>query len=136
MIHVVAPHFLWPFAVWYAAHQLNLWPRISLPETSPTLRWTEEVGDASVFRVWGSHAFVHDTSADKLFARAIPCIFLGFPPDGPGWQFYHPTSRHVISSQDVTFDESSPYFHLFPYRSALAPPPSLFLAFGPPSVSE
>ncbi|CAI7903258.1 unnamed protein product [Closterium sp. NIES-53] len=54
MIHAAAPHFLWPFAVRYAAHQLNLWPRVSLPETSPTLRWTGEVGDASVFRVWGS----------------------------------------------------------------------------------
>ncbi|CAI7908752.1 unnamed protein product, partial [Closterium sp. NIES-53] len=50
MIHAVAPHFLWPFAVRYTAYQLNLWPRVSLPETSPTLRWTGEVGDASVFR--------------------------------------------------------------------------------------
>ncbi|CAI5532815.1 unnamed protein product [Closterium sp. Naga37s-1] len=25
MIHAAAPHFLWPFAVRYAAHQLNLW---------------------------------------------------------------------------------------------------------------
>ncbi|CAI7818285.1 unnamed protein product [Closterium sp. NIES-53] len=49
MIHAAAPHFLWPFAVRYAAHQLNLLPRISLPKTSPTLRWTGEVGDASVF---------------------------------------------------------------------------------------
>ncbi|CAI7929740.1 unnamed protein product [Closterium sp. NIES-54] len=73
MIHTAAPHFLWPFAVRYAAHQLNLWPCVSLPETSPTLRWTREVGDASVFRVWGSRAFVRDTSADKLSARAIPC---------------------------------------------------------------
>ncbi|CAI7782964.1 unnamed protein product, partial [Closterium sp. NIES-54] len=73
MIHAVAPHFLWPFAVRYAAHQLNLWPRVSLPETSPTVRWTGKVGDASVFRVWGSRAFVRDTSADKLSARAIPC---------------------------------------------------------------
>ncbi|CAI7899814.1 unnamed protein product [Closterium sp. NIES-54] len=40
MIHAAAPHFLWPFAVRYAAHQLNLWPRVSLPETSTTLRWT------------------------------------------------------------------------------------------------
>ncbi|CAI7872640.1 unnamed protein product [Closterium sp. NIES-54] len=24
MIHAAAPHFLWPFAVWYVAHQLNL----------------------------------------------------------------------------------------------------------------
>ncbi|CAI7908695.1 unnamed protein product, partial [Closterium sp. NIES-53] len=73
MIHVALPHFLWPFAVRYAAHQLNLWPRVSLPETSPTLRWTGEVGDASVFRVWGSRVFVRDTSADKLSARAVPC---------------------------------------------------------------
>ncbi|CAI7857462.1 unnamed protein product, partial [Closterium sp. NIES-54] len=51
----------------------QLWPRVSLPETSPTLCWTGKVGDASVFRVWGSRAFVRDTSADKLFSRAIPC---------------------------------------------------------------
>ncbi|CAI7863019.1 unnamed protein product [Closterium sp. NIES-53] len=134
MIHAAAPHFLWPFAVRYAAHQLNLWPRISLPETSPTQRWTGKVGDASVFRVWGSRAFVRDTSADKLSARAIPCVFLGFVPDAPGWQFYHPTSRCVLPSQDVMFDESIPFYRLFPYRSAPPPPPPLFLAPGPPPV--
>ncbi|CAI7876448.1 unnamed protein product, partial [Closterium sp. NIES-53] len=134
MIHAAAPHFLWPFAVQYAAHQLNLWPRVSLPETSPTLRWTGKVGDASVFRVWGSRAFVRDTSADKLTVRAIPCVFLGFVPDAPGWQFYHPTSRRVLPSQDVTFDESVPFYRLFPYRSAPSPPPPLFLALGPPPV--
>ncbi|CAI7813043.1 unnamed protein product [Closterium sp. NIES-53] len=134
MIHAAAPHFLWPFAVQYAAHQLNLWPRVSLTETSPTLRWTGKVGDASVFRVWGSRAFVHDTSADKLSTRAIPCVFLGFVPDAPGWQFYHPTLRRVLPSQDVTFDESVPFYRLFPYRSAPSPPPPLFLAPGPPPV--
>ncbi|CAI7921542.1 unnamed protein product, partial [Closterium sp. NIES-53] len=101
MIHAAAPHFLWPFVVRYAAHQLNLWLCISFPETSPTLRWTGKVGDASVFRVWGSRAFVRDTSADKLSPHAIPCVFLGFVPDAPGWQFYHPTSRCVFPSQDV-----------------------------------
>ncbi|CAI7874415.1 unnamed protein product, partial [Closterium sp. NIES-53] len=88
MIHAAAPHFLWPFAVRYAVHQLNLWPRVSLPETSPTLRWTGKVGDASVFRVWGSRAF----------------------------------------------DESVPFYRLFPYRSAPPPPPPLFLAPGPPPI--
>ncbi|CAI7899789.1 unnamed protein product [Closterium sp. NIES-54] len=134
MIHAAAPHFVWPFAVRYAAHQLKLWPRVSLPETLPTLRWTGKVGDASVFWVWGSRAFVRDTSADKLSARTIPCVLLGFPPDAPGWQFYHPTSRRVFPSQDVTFDESVPFYHLFPYRSAPLPPPPLFLALGPPPV--
>ncbi|CAI7907902.1 unnamed protein product [Closterium sp. NIES-54] len=50
MIHAAAPHFLWPFGVRYAAHQLNLWPRVSKPEISLRLRWTGKVGDASVFR--------------------------------------------------------------------------------------
>ncbi|CAI5945646.1 unnamed protein product [Closterium sp. NIES-64] len=127
MMHAVAPHFLWPFAVRYAAHQINLQPRVSMPETSPALLWTGKVGDASAFRVLGSRAFVRDLSADKLSPRAAPCVFLGFPPDAPWWQFYHPTSRRVLSSQDVTFDESVPYYRLFPYRTLSLPPPPLFL---------
>ncbi|CAI7891784.1 unnamed protein product [Closterium sp. NIES-54] len=129
MIHAAAPHFLWPFAVQYAAHQINLQPHVSLPETTPTLRWTGKVGDASVFRVRGSRAIFRDASTDKLSSRAVPCVFLGFPPDAPGWQFFHPTSRRVLSSQDVTFDESVSY-----YRTASLPPPPLFLALGAPPV--
>ncbi|CAI5457465.1 unnamed protein product [Closterium sp. Yama58-4] len=127
LIHAAAPHFLWPFAVRYATHQLNLWLRVSLPDTSPTLRWTGEVGDASQFRVWAARTLVRDTSADKLSSCTIPCVFLGFVPDAPGWQFYHPTSRRVFPSQDVTFDESVPFYRLFPYRTAPLPPPPLFL---------
>ncbi|CAI5984792.1 unnamed protein product [Closterium sp. NIES-64] len=98
------------------------------------LRSKGDVGDASAFRVWGSRAFVRDLSADKLSPRAAPCVFLGFPPDAPGLQFYHPTSRRVLSSQDVTFDESVPYYRLFPYRTPSLPPPPLFLVPGPPPV--
>ncbi|CAI5953884.1 unnamed protein product [Closterium sp. NIES-65] len=127
MMHAAAPHFLWPFVVRYAAHQINLHPRVSMTETSPALLWTGKVGDASAFRVWGSRAFVCDLSADKSSPRAAPFVFLGFPPEAPGWQFYHPTSRRVLSSQDVTFDESVPYYCLFPYRTPSLPPPPLFL---------
>ncbi|CAI5948707.1 unnamed protein product [Closterium sp. NIES-64] len=77
MIHAAASHFLWPFTVQYAPHQLNLQPRVSMPETTPTLQWTGK--------------------------------------------FYHPTSRRVLSSQDVTFDESVPYYHPLP---PLGPAPS------------
>ncbi|CAI7791540.1 unnamed protein product [Closterium sp. NIES-53] len=48
-----------------------------------------------------------------------------------GWQFYHPTLRRVFPSQDVTFDDSVPFYRLFPYRYAPSPPPPLFLAPGP-----
>ncbi|CAI7807584.1 unnamed protein product, partial [Closterium sp. NIES-53] len=87
-----------------------------------------KVGDACAFRVWGSRAFVRDTSADKLSSRAVPCVFLGIPPDALGRQFYHPTSRRVLSSQDVMFDKSVSYYCVFPYRATSLPPPPLFLA--------
>ncbi|CAI7737858.1 unnamed protein product [Closterium sp. NIES-53] len=36
MIHARAPHFLWPYPVCYAAHQLNLQTRVLRPEASLT----------------------------------------------------------------------------------------------------
>ncbi|CAI7857379.1 unnamed protein product, partial [Closterium sp. NIES-54] len=80
MIHAAAPRFLWPFAVQYAAHQINLQPRVPLPETTPTVRWRRKVGDAFVLRVWGSQSFVRDTSPDKL---VLPCHSLRAPPVDP-----------------------------------------------------
>ncbi|CAI7772225.1 unnamed protein product, partial [Closterium sp. NIES-54] len=71
MIHAATHHFLWPFAVRYATEELNLWPRVSHPETSPTLRWTGEVGDASAFQVWGSLSLVRDLPAGKLSPRTL-----------------------------------------------------------------
>ncbi|CAI7895977.1 unnamed protein product [Closterium sp. NIES-53] len=99
LIHAAAPHFMWPFAVQYAAHQINLQPRVSLPETTPTLWWTGKVGDASAF-------------------------LLPKP------------SRRVLSSQDVTFDETVSYYRLFPYRTASLPPLPLFLAPDPAEQVE
>ncbi|CAI7930221.1 unnamed protein product, partial [Closterium sp. NIES-54] len=95
MIHAAAPYFLWPFAVRYAAHQLNLWPHVSEPETSPTLRWTGKVGDASVFRVWGALSLVRDAKANKLSSRTLRCVFLGFPTDARRGSF---TTRARVES--------------------------------------
>ncbi|CAI7883913.1 unnamed protein product [Closterium sp. NIES-53] len=46
MNHARAPHFLWPYGVWYP-------------------------GVASRFRVWGCLALVRDTSTDKILPRAF-----------------------------------------------------------------
>ncbi|CAI7778472.1 unnamed protein product [Closterium sp. NIES-54] len=124
MVHAAAPIFMWPFAVRYAAHQLNLWPQVCEPETSPTLRWMGKVGDASVFRVWGALSLVCDAKANKLSSRTLRCVFLGFPTDALPWQFYHPRSRRVFSSQDVTFDDSICYYRLHPHASHPGPAPS------------
>ncbi|CAI7833279.1 unnamed protein product, partial [Closterium sp. NIES-54] len=89
MIHAPAPHFLCSFVVQYAVHQLNLWPRVSLLDTTPTIRWTGEVGDASAFRIWGALSLVRES---KLSPRTLCCAFHGFPTDAPPW--LHPNAFH------------------------------------------
>ncbi|CAI7770371.1 unnamed protein product [Closterium sp. NIES-54] len=117
MIHAAAPHFLWPFAVQYSAHQINRQPHVSLPETTPTLCWMHVILSAChpnvlpsaraicACMICMSVSFVRDTSADKLSSRA-----------------------------DVTFDEVVCYYRLFPYRTASLPSSPLFLAPGTPPV--
>ncbi|CAI7866586.1 unnamed protein product [Closterium sp. NIES-53] len=123
------------FCVRYTAHQLNLWPRVSVPETSSTLRWTGEVGDVSEFRVWGSLSLVHDLPAGKLSPCTLRCVFLDFPSDAPPWLFYHPGSRRVLSSRDVTFDESVCFYRLHPHRSSPVPLSPLSLEDDPTPVA-
>ncbi|CAI7804480.1 unnamed protein product [Closterium sp. NIES-54] len=135
IIHAAAPHFLWPFSVRYAAEQLNLWPRVSHPETSPTLRWMGEVGDASPFRVRGALSLVRDPAVGKLSPHTIRCVFLGFPTDAPGWQFYHLGFRCVLSSQDVTFVEFVYFYRLNSHRSSPVPLPPLALVSDPSPVA-
>ncbi|CAI7777341.1 unnamed protein product [Closterium sp. NIES-54] len=113
---------------------LNLWPRVSKPETSPTLRWTGKVSNASVFRVWGVLSLVCDAKASKLSSRTLRCVFLAFPIDAPPWQFYHPRLRRVFSSQDVPFDESVCFSRLHPHASHPVPLAPLFLVPVPPPV--
>ncbi|CAI7828937.1 unnamed protein product [Closterium sp. NIES-53] len=118
----------------YVAHQINLQPRVSLPETTPTLRWTGKVGDPSAFRVWGSRAFVCDTSAARYLPVPFPGSSLASPLMHPGGSSTTPprvvfcplrTSR--LTSRCLTTIS-------FPTTLPFSPPPPLFLAPGTPPV--
>ncbi|CAI7830386.1 unnamed protein product [Closterium sp. NIES-53] len=132
MTQARAPHFLWPYTVWYATHQLNLWPRVSRPEVSPTSLWAGSPGVALRFRVWGCLALVRDTSADKISPRDVPCVFLGFLEESFDYTFYHPPLYWFFDSHDVYFNESIPYYVRYPCRGLPVPPLPLFLTSAPP----
>ncbi|CAI7885533.1 unnamed protein product [Closterium sp. NIES-53] len=104
--------------------------------TSTLIRWllaTEGTCGRRVSRLHSDRGF-RDTSADKLSARAIPCIFLGFPVASADWSFYHPPLHQFLGSRDIRFDESVSYYARYPCRGLLVPPPPLFLApFLPPA---
>ncbi|CAI7753170.1 unnamed protein product [Closterium sp. NIES-54] len=109
-----------------------LQPRIFEPETSATLRWRGKVDDASVFQVWGALSLVRDAKTRKLSFCTLNSVFLSFLADAPPWQFYHPRSRRVFSSQDVTFDEFICFYRLHPHASHPVPLAPLFLVPVPP----
>ncbi|CAI7814730.1 unnamed protein product, partial [Closterium sp. NIES-54] len=106
MTHARAPHFLWPYAVQYAAHQLNLWPRVSQPKVSPTSLWTGSPG----YRL----ALFPACSLVSVRSR------------------YHPPLHRFFDSRDVRFDESVPYYVRYPCRGLPVPPAPLFLTSAPP----
>ncbi|CAI7824449.1 unnamed protein product [Closterium sp. NIES-53] len=113
MIHAAAPHFLWPFAVQYAAHQLNLWPRVSLLETSPTLLWTGKVGDASQRREPVSRPVSPVSSGRRVPCQCQPAV------SGPPLVVCRPSSPSPrvplppppASSLSVVADPASDRFH-------------------------
>ncbi|CAI7882909.1 unnamed protein product [Closterium sp. NIES-53] len=135
MCHASAPQVLWPQAVRYAVHQLNLWPSDARPRVPPVSLWTGSLGVAADYRVWGSLAHVRAPGANNLSPRTRACVFLGFPLDTSGWQFYDPVTCQFFSSQDVTFDESVSYYRSRSHRSYEAFSPPLFLTLEPPPVA-
>ncbi|CAI7893008.1 unnamed protein product [Closterium sp. NIES-53] len=93
---------------------------------------TGSQGVAADYRVWGSLAQVRAPGANKLFAHTRASVFLGFPLDTSGWQFYDPVTLQFFASQDVTFDESVCYYRSRPHRDSEAFSPPLFLTPDPP----
>jgi hypothetical protein len=53
------------------------------------------------------------TTPHKLPPRRIPCVFLGYPTESKGYLCYDPSTRCVITSRHVYFDET-----VFPFRSS------------------
>ncbi|CAI7894628.1 unnamed protein product [Closterium sp. NIES-54] len=119
MCHAGGPQFLWPQAVRYAAHQLNLWPSDARPRVMPVSLWSGLQGVAADFRVCSCLAHVRAPGANKLSPRTRACVFLGFPLDASGWVFYDPVTCGFFASQDVTFDESVCYYRSRPHRGVL-----------------
>ena len=64
-------------------------------------------------RVFGCLCFPNlaATASNKLSARSSACVLLGYPPDHRGYRCFDLSTRRVIISRHVTFDESRFPFH-------------------------
>ncbi|CAI7844468.1 unnamed protein product [Closterium sp. NIES-53] len=111
---------------WIRATRRQLRDRFS--RDFPVLRLHSDKG--------GAVSLVRNAKASKLSSRTLRFVFLGFPTDAPPWQFYHPRSCRVFSSQDVTFDNSVCYYRLHPHASHPGPAPSGMSQVDPPPLVE
>ena len=63
-------------------------------------------------RVFGCTSFVHihNHKREKLYPKALKCVFVGHSSTQKGYKCYHPPTRKLYVSADVTFIENKPYF--------------------------
>ena len=72
-------------------------------------------------RIFGCVGYVlsHDVNKDKLSPRAHRCVFIGYSNTQKGYKLYHPSTKRVFVSKDVTFDENIYFYSLQPKQSDL-----------------
>ena len=74
---------------------------------TPMEVWSGIPADYSNLKVFGTLAFAH-VKQDKLDARAVKCVFMGYPKGVKGYKLWKmkPGGLKFIISRDVTFDET------------------------------
>src|ERR1044072_2434122 len=111
------PKFYWGEAVLTSAYLINRLPSRVLSGVSPVQAMTSFFPSVPIMSCLQSHVFgcsafvhVHSPHRGKLDPRDIKCVFIGYAPDKKGYKCYHPSSRRVYISMDVTFQEIESFY--------------------------
>ncbi|CAJ2674023.1 unnamed protein product [Trifolium pratense] len=101
------PKSFWGEAVNTAAYLINRCPSTGIDLKTPMEVWSGKPADYSNFKIFGALAFAH-VKQDKLDARAVKCVFIGYLEGGKGYKLWkmEPGGSKFIISRDVTFDET------------------------------
>ena len=128
LLHASMPASYWAEALAVACYLLNRRPSSSIHSEIPYTRLYSAPPSYDHLRVFGCLCYpnLQATSAHKLAPRSAACVFLGYPTAHKGYRCLDLSTRRIIISRHVVFDESH-----FPFAdvSPVAPPSSLdFLA--------
>ncbi|KAJ3702073.1 hypothetical protein LUZ61_005778 [Rhynchospora tenuis] len=110
MLHEFAvPKFLWAEAVNTACHVVNRACIRSKLKKTPFELWFGRTPNISYFRVFGSKCFVLDETpkVTKFDAKSTTGIFVGYSSTSKAYRVYLPSSRVVVESVNVKFDENA-----------------------------
>ncbi|XP_025983399.1 uncharacterized protein [Glycine max] len=113
MLNSNVPTHHWGDAVLTACFLINRMPSSSLENQIPhSIVFPHDPLFHVSPKVFGCTCFVHDLSPglEKLYARSVKCVFLGYSHLQKGYKCYSPTMRQYYMSTDVTFFEDTPFF--------------------------
>lgn len=101
------PKHLWGEAIRCAAYQLNRCPTSVLNFGIPAEKFYGKKVDLSKLKVFGSKAWAYKlpVPSDKLEPRAVECRLVSY--GRVGYRLWNPVTDKIITSRDVSFDESN-----------------------------
>ncbi|CAL2237877.1 unnamed protein product [Prunus armeniaca] len=118
----VPPRF-WPKTVTYAVYVINRMPSRVVGFQTPIQVLTQHTPVVSsntlLPRVFGCVAYVRiqKIHRSKLDPCALRCVFVGYSSHQKGYQCYHPETRHMYVTMDVTFSETEYFYTTVPSTS-------------------
>ena len=123
MTHASIPPSFWHHALAMPTYLLNILPSKVLDSQSPLQILYHRDPRYSHLRVFGClcYPLFPSTTIHKLQPRSTPCVFLGYPSNYRGYKCYDISSRKIIISRHVMFDETR-----FPFSKLHTPPKSTY----------
>ena len=98
------PKPFWGYALETIVYILNRVSSKSI-EVIPYEIWTNKKPSHSHMKVWGSLDYVKRTMSNKMEAKSDRCLFVGYPKETNGYQFYNSLEQKVFVSKHVVFME-------------------------------
>src|SRR3954467_11414609 len=92
------------YALETAAFTLNRTPSKSV-ETTPYELWFSKKPKLSFLKVWGCDAYVKKLQPDKLEPKSEKCVFIGYPKETVGYNFYHRSEGKTFVAKNGSFLE-------------------------------
>lgn len=107
------PIQFWGDCILTAAFLINRTPSLLLNWQTPYFRLHKQHADYSILRTFGSLCFSSSLPShrSKFHPRAIPSVFIGYPPGMKAFRLYDIENKRVFISRDVIFHEDVFPFH-------------------------
>ncbi|KAJ8761673.1 hypothetical protein K2173_004449 [Erythroxylum novogranatense] len=98
------PKSFWGYALETVVYLLNRVPSKTV-DVTPYEIWTNKRPYLTHLKVWGCPAYVKRIQSDKLDVKSNKCLFVGYPKETMGYQFYLAKEQKVFVLKHAVFLE-------------------------------